>query len=255
MPASCASATRSIPASSRSWRSSEDTRIHDSPVDIFGEDRNSNGTSAKLGGDFNLFGSLTGEMAVGYMERDYMDPTLPNIGGVTLDGSLLWQATRADHGEVHRGIDGQRIDPARRVRRLQPRFQRRGRPRVPRAGSSARRRSATATTNMSASARDDNRYFASAGLTYKLNREMQLKGTVREDWLTSNVTRRRLHRHVVPAWPALAEVNRRKKERRAAKRSMSYRTSLDRFASALAPRRIYTHSGAQRPIRIPPAPR
>ncbi len=41
---------------------------------------------------------------------------------------------------------------------------------------------------MSASARQDNRYFASAGLTYKLNRELQLKGTVRQDWLTSNVT-------------------------------------------------------------------
>ena len=36
--------------------------------------------------------------------------------------------------------------------------------------------------------RDDNRYFAAAGLTYKLNRDMQLKGTLREDWLTSNVS-------------------------------------------------------------------
>ncbi len=71
----------------------EDTRIHDTQVDIFGEDRNSNGSSAKLGADLNLFGSLTGEIAVGYMERDYHDPTLPNIGGATLDGALLWQAT------------------------------------------------------------------------------------------------------------------------------------------------------------------
>ena len=36
----------------------EDTRVHDSPVDNFGEDRNSNGSSAKLGADLNLFGSL-----------------------------------------------------------------------------------------------------------------------------------------------------------------------------------------------------
>ncbi len=40
-----------------------------------------------------MFGSLTGEIAVGYMERDYHDPTLPNIGGATIDGTLLWQAT------------------------------------------------------------------------------------------------------------------------------------------------------------------
>jgi hypothetical protein len=36
--------------------------------------------------------------------------------------------------------------------------------------------------------RDDNRYFAAAGLTYKLNRDLWLKGMLREDWLTSNVT-------------------------------------------------------------------
>ena len=36
--------------------------------------------------------------------------------------------------------------------------------------------------------RDDNHYFAATGLTYKLNREMQLRGEVREDWLTSNVS-------------------------------------------------------------------
>ena len=32
-------------------------------------------------------------MAIGYMSRDYHDPTLPNIGGLTLDGSLIWQVT------------------------------------------------------------------------------------------------------------------------------------------------------------------
>ena len=36
--------------------------------------------------------------------------------------------------------------------------------------------------------RDDNRWFALLGLTYKLNREMQIRGTVREDWLVSNVS-------------------------------------------------------------------
>jgi hypothetical protein len=34
-------------------------------------------------------------------------------------------------------------------------------------------------------ARDDNRYFASIGAFYKLNREMQLKAQLRHDWLTS----------------------------------------------------------------------
>jgi hypothetical protein len=34
----------------------------------------------------------------------------------------------------------------------------------------------------------DSRYFVSGGLTYKFNRMMQLKGTVRHDWLTSTAT-------------------------------------------------------------------
>ena len=43
-----------------------------------GEQRDSTGTSVKIGGTFNLFGSLTGEMAVGYIERDYKDPICRN---------------------------------------------------------------------------------------------------------------------------------------------------------------------------------
>ena len=35
-------------------------------------------------------------------------------------------------------------------------------------------------------AREDNRYFVSGGVTYKMNREMQIKGEVRHDWLTSS---------------------------------------------------------------------
>ncbi|MGA9009133.1 MAG: outer membrane beta-barrel protein [Xanthobacteraceae bacterium] len=70
---------------------SDDTRNYDSPVDFFGEDRSSNGASAKFGGEFKLANSsLVGEMAVGYLQRDYHDPTLPNVAGLTLDGSLLW---------------------------------------------------------------------------------------------------------------------------------------------------------------------
>ena len=35
--------------------------------------------------------------------------------------------------------------------------------------------------------RTDNRYFASLGVTYKLNPDMQIKATLRQDWLDSNV--------------------------------------------------------------------
>jgi hypothetical protein len=165
----------------------EDTRIHDTQVDIFGEDRNSNGSSAKVGADLDLFGSLTGEIAVGYMERDYHDPTLPNIDGATLDGSLLWQATaltsakftaQSSVGESSvQGVSGEfsrsfslEVDHALRTWLI------------------ANAIIGYENDDYAGLGRTDNHYFASTGLTYKLNREIQLKGEVRQDWLNSNVT-------------------------------------------------------------------
>jgi hypothetical protein len=162
---------------------SEDTRIHDT-IDTFGENRDSNGASAKLGGDFNLFGSLTGEMAVGYMERDYHDPTLPNISGMTLDGSLIWQATAlttakftaasAINESILQDVSGAfsrdfniEIDHSFRswlIGMVQAGY---------------------GNDDYVGMARDDNRYFVSGGITYKMNRDIQIKGVIRHDWLTS----------------------------------------------------------------------
>ena len=63
------------------------------------------------------------------------------------------------------------------------------------------------TTSMLGLGRTDNpRYFAAAGLTYKMNCEVQLKGEVRQDWLDLQRQRRRLYRHHVSPDHALAEV-------------------------------------------------
>jgi hypothetical protein len=112
---------------------------------------------------------------------------LPNIGGATLDGSLLWQINgltsakfsaasvvsesdvQGASGTLSRDFSVQ-IDHALRrwlIATLQA-----GYGRDVYAGLD----------------RDDNRYFVAAGLTYKMNRDVWLKGTVREDWLTSTAT-------------------------------------------------------------------
>jgi hypothetical protein len=165
----------------------EDSRVHDTAVDIYGEDRNSNGSSAKVGADLNLFGSLTGEIAVGYMERDYHDPTLPNIGGATLDGALIWQATALTTAKftaastisesVLQDVSGAfsrdfslEVDHALRSWLI------------------ANAQIGYGHDDYVGLGRDDNRYFAATGLTYKMNRDVQLKGELREDWLTSNVS-------------------------------------------------------------------
>ncbi|MFZ0608970.1 MAG: outer membrane beta-barrel protein [Xanthobacteraceae bacterium] len=165
----------------------EDTRVYDLPADIFGEDRDSNGSSAKLGATLNLANSLSGEIAAGYMERDYKDPALPNIAGPTIDGSLLWQATALTtakltaasivtesplegvSGEFSRSVTAE-VDHALRTWLI------------------ANAQLGYEYDQYVGLGRDDNHYFAAAGLTYNMNREVQLRGEVRQDWLNSNVS-------------------------------------------------------------------
>jgi hypothetical protein len=163
---------------------SDDTRVHDLQFDRNDLQRDSRGVSAKVGGDFDMFGSLTGEIAVGYMERIYQDPTLPTISGAVVDGSLIWQATALTTAKftaasvinesILPGVSGSfsrdynlQVDHALRTWLI-----------------------ATLTLGYGRDAyvgsiRDDDRYFASFGLTYKMTRELQLKTEVRQDWLSS----------------------------------------------------------------------
>src|SRR5205085_12595847 len=48
---------------------------------------------AKAGSTFEAFPMLTGDLALGWLRRRYEDPTLPNVEGLTVDGSLTWFAS------------------------------------------------------------------------------------------------------------------------------------------------------------------
>ncbi|MGH6671234.1 MAG: outer membrane beta-barrel protein [Xanthobacteraceae bacterium] len=164
-----------------------DQRVYNQEFDASGLQRDSTGRSVKVGGDINLFGSLTGEIAAGYLQRIYKDPTLPNIDGPTLDGSLLWQVSAltsakftaattvtesvlpGTSGELSRDFNLE-VDHAFLLWLI-------GTGQV-----------GYGHDDYVGLGRQDNRYFVSAGMTYKLSRELQLKGTLRQDWLTSNVT-------------------------------------------------------------------
>jgi hypothetical protein len=162
---------------------SADTRNYDSPVDPFGEARNSTGSSAKLGATLAMTNWLTGEMSAGYLQRDYHQP-LPNIAGMTLDGSLLWQIN---------GLTSAKFTAASEVyestlQGVSGAFSRDVSVEV----DHALRRWLIATgtfgyghDNYVGETRRDDRYYAAAGLIYKMNRDVQLKGQVRHDWLTS----------------------------------------------------------------------
>jgi hypothetical protein len=154
----------------------DDERTHP-----FDSQRNSTGTTIQAGGDVDLFGSLTGEMAAGWLVRDYDDPTMANISGFVANGSLIWQATpltTAKLGaasEVYEttvaGASGQfthdlnlEIDHA---------F-------VPWIVGVLQ--SGYGTDDYVGSSLRDSRYFVSAGLIYKMTREVQLRTQIRQDW-------------------------------------------------------------------------
>jgi hypothetical protein len=162
-----------------------DRRHHDLPFDTLGFARDSDGAAAKVGSTFELSRILTGQIAFGYLDRRYGDPALPMIAGPTLDASLTWVAsalttfkftavTSANESTLF-GVSGVfthelslEVDHAFRT------------------WLDATLKLTGYRDAYVGSARLDDRYAAAFDLTYKLNREMQLKGEVRREWLTSN---------------------------------------------------------------------
>jgi hypothetical protein len=159
----------------------QDQRVHDEQFDRNGLQRDSVGTTAKLGSGIDLFGSLTGEMAIGYVERTYKDPTLPQVSGVIADGALLWKptglttaklsATSQVYETVLAGASGElsrdlslEVDHAFRSWLIG----------VVKAGYG--------TDEYVGLPLSDNRYFLSIGATYIFTRELQARVEVRQDW-------------------------------------------------------------------------
>jgi hypothetical protein len=162
-----------------------DTRIRDLEFDHFGVQRSSRGQSARVGTTFEPTRLVTGEIAVGYLTRSYKDPTLPDLTGLLVDGSLIWSAsalttatltarTTADESTTPGTAGVFRRDVGMQV-------------------DHAFRRWLIGTAKLGygldlyeGSPREDNRYSASLAVTYKLTRTVQIKGEFRQDWLQSN---------------------------------------------------------------------
>ena len=163
----------------------QDSRVYDQQFDSGGQQRSSIGTSVKAGATVDLFGSLSGAMAVGYLDRTYQDPSLPKVSGLIADGLLIWQATALTTAKLTAaslvsestipGVSGElsrdvavEVDHAFRrwlIGTLQVGY---------------------GQDHYVGEGRLDNRYFASVGMIYKLNRDIWLKTEVRQNWLESN---------------------------------------------------------------------
>ncbi len=165
-----------------------DSRKHDLAADFSGYRRDSTGYLARIGSTIELSRLLTGEVAVGYTQRNYADPRLVPLKGVIGSGSLIWTAnalttvkftaastvgestTPEVSGVLYRDA-GVQVDHAFRRWLIG----------TVKAGFGF-------DSYTGGVERQDKRYSLGAALTYKLNRMVQIKGEVRQDWLRSNVT-------------------------------------------------------------------
>jgi hypothetical protein len=163
-----------------------DTRVHDLYLDRNGFARNSTGGYVKAGSSFEFSRLLTGELAIGWAERSYVDPRLPKLQGFLTAGSLIWTATPLTTARF--------ITDTQIVETTLPST----------AGILVRtytfevdhdfRRWLTGigrftygTLDYQGNIRRDQTYSVSGDLIYKMNRSIWLKGTLRRDWLDSNV--------------------------------------------------------------------
>ncbi|RTL51871.1 MAG: hypothetical protein EKK40_10220 [Bradyrhizobiaceae bacterium] len=160
-----------------------DTRIHQLYFDSNGFARDSTGGYLKGGTTFEFSRLLTGDIAIGYQLRDYADPRLNRLQGLLTSGSLVWTAT---------GLTTVRFNATSSIDETT----------LPNASGSISRdytlavdhalrrwliaslKGGYGTTDYDG-VRSDKRYFVEGDLVYKLSRTLQIKGSVRQDWLDS----------------------------------------------------------------------
>jgi hypothetical protein len=169
-----------------------DARVHDLETDIYGYQRDSKGLTGSVGSSFLLTSVLTGDVSLGYTRRRYDDPRFDDLTGLIGNASLVWTADALNtvkftatstvgetsvpgsSGALYRDA-GVQVDHA---------FQRWliGTVKLGLGLDTYMGSSALAIPD-----REDKRYSAALGLTYKFNRSLQLKGEIQQYWLRSNV--------------------------------------------------------------------
>ena len=163
-----------------------DNRVHDVALDRFGYARDSNGGYAKAGTSFEFTRLLTGEIAVGYAERSYVDTRLNRLQGLLTSASLTWTATPLTTAKFYSttSIDETTLPGTSGVLthtytiEVDHDFRR---------WLTAIGKFTYGTLDYQGDGRRDKTYSAEADLIYKMTRNLWVKGTLRRDVLNSNI--------------------------------------------------------------------
>ncbi len=163
-----------------------DSRVHDVKLDRSGFARNSSGGFVKAGTSFEFTRLLTGEIAVGYAARDYVDPRLDRLAGLLTSASLTWTATPLTTAKFYSttSIDETTVPGVSGVLTHVYTVE---------ADHDFRRwltgigKFTWGSLDYQGDGRRDKTYSVSGDLIYKMNRTLWVKGTLRRDWLDSNI--------------------------------------------------------------------
>ena len=163
-----------------------DSRVHDLKLDRNGYARDSSGGYVKGGTSFEFSRLLTGEIGVGYAARDYVDTRLNRLEGLLVSSSLTWTVTPLTTARFNSdtAISETTLPGTSGVLTHSYTFE----------VDHDFRRWLTAigkftfgTLDYQGADRHDKFYALSGDVIYKMSRNIWLKGTLRRDWLDSNL--------------------------------------------------------------------
>ena len=163
-----------------------DSRVHDLRYDRNGFQRDSSGGYVKAGTSFEFSRLLTGEISVGYAARDYVDPGLNRLQGLLTASSLTWTATPLTTVKYYSttsidettlaGVSG--VLTRTYTVEVDHDFRR---------WLTAIGKFMWGSLDYQGDNRRDKIYSVSGDLIYKMNRNFWVTGTLRRDWLDSNL--------------------------------------------------------------------
>jgi hypothetical protein len=130
---------------------------------------------------------LTGEISVGYAARDYVDPRLNRLQGLLVASSLTWTATPLTTTRFYSttSIEETTLPGTSGVLthvytvEVDHDFRR---------WLTAIGKFTWGSLDYQGDARSDKIYSVSGDLIYKMTRNLWVKGTLRRDWLDSNIS-------------------------------------------------------------------
>jgi hypothetical protein len=163
-----------------------DSRVHDVKLDRSGYARDSSGGYARAGTSFEFSRLLTGEISVGYAARDYVDPRLERLQGLLVASSLTWTATALTTAKFYSttSIDETTLPGTSGVLthvytvEVDHDFRR---------WLTGIGKFTWGTLDYQGDNRHDKIYSLEGDLVYKMTRNLWVKGSLRRDWLDSNI--------------------------------------------------------------------